>query len=88
MSSAVSLEYLSSLINQPSGLAGLDLTGKLSPSVLPAGSIETYRGVFATTAALVAAFPIGSIAVPPKVPIITTIIYANKAIPNIIAKKL
>ena len=62
MSSAVSFEYLSSLVNQPGGIAGLDGAGKLSPNVLPAGSVETYKGEFATVALLVAAFPSGSIA--------------------------
>jgi len=62
MSSAVSLEYLESLVNEPNGIAGLNSSGKLNPSVLPAGSVETYKGQFATTALLIVAFPVGSIA--------------------------
>lgn len=62
MASAVSLEYLNSQKGVPNGLASLDGTGKIPVSQLPAGSVETYKGEFATEAALTAAFPTGATA--------------------------
>lgn len=62
MSSAVSLEYLDSLSNEDYGIPRLDSMGKLNPSVLPAGSVETYKGIYATLVLLTVAHPTGSIA--------------------------
>ena len=62
MASAVSLEYLTSLEGAPNGLATLDGSGKIPVSQLPPTAVETYKGQFATSAALIAAYPSGSIA--------------------------
>ena len=62
MSSAVSLEYLQSIEGAVGGLATLDSTGKIPVGQMPAGSVETYKGVYATTALLIAAHPTGAIA--------------------------
>ncbi|MFA6860473.1 MAG: hypothetical protein WCR30_03710 [Clostridia bacterium] len=62
MASAISLEYLQSIEGANDGLATLDSSGKLTISQLPPSAIETYKGQFATSAALVTAFPTGSLA--------------------------
>jgi hypothetical protein len=62
MASAVSLEYLLALAGQPDGFATLDSAGKIPESQIPAGSIETYKGIYGTSALLIAAHTAGSIA--------------------------
>lgn len=62
MSSAVSLELLETMKGEPDGIASLDDTGHIPVDQLPAGSVETYKGIFATTAVLLAAHPTGLIA--------------------------
>lgn len=59
MASAVSLEYLNSQKGVANGIASLDGTGKIPVAQLPASAVETYKGEFATSAALIAAFPTG-----------------------------
>jgi len=62
MASAVSLEYLQSLFNQPGGLPTLlpatDPTnpGKISPAQLPAGALDSFKGEFADEEALTSAY--------------------------------
>lgn len=62
MASAVSLEYLNSQKGVANGIASLDGTGKIPIGQLPSGAVETYKGEFATSALLIAAFPTGSTA--------------------------
>ena len=62
MASAVSLEYLTSIEGQANGIATLDGTGKIPASQLPPSSVETYKGEFATSAALISAYPTGATA--------------------------
>lgn len=62
MSSAISYEYLQSVKGVANGIASLDGGGKIPVAQLPAGAIETYKGEFATSAALIAAFPTGLLA--------------------------
>lgn len=44
------------------GLATLDGTGKIPAAQLPASAVETYKGKYATTAALTAAYVTASLA--------------------------
>ena len=62
MGSAISYEYFNSLINEPHGIAGIGEDGKLPIGIMPGGSVETYKGIFATSVLLIAAHPIGSVA--------------------------
>ena len=62
MSSAVSLEYLQSIEGVANGLATLDGSGTIPASQLPAGTVETWKGVFATPAALTTAYAVGAAA--------------------------
>jgi hypothetical protein len=62
MAGIVSIELLDSMIGAPNGIAALDATGLIPVSQLPAGTIETFKGQFATSALLIAAFPTGNVA--------------------------
>lgn len=62
MASSISLEYLRSISGANSGLATLDSAGHLPVAQLPPEAVETYKGEFATSAALIAAYGTGSLA--------------------------
>jgi len=62
MASALSYELYVSKLGVADGVATLDATGKVPVSQLPDAAIETYKGEFATSAALIAAYPTGSLA--------------------------
>ena len=61
MASAVSLEYLISLLGAPGGIPVLDDSGEIPISQLP-NIIALFKGRFADEAALVTAFPTASLA--------------------------
>ena len=62
MSSAISYEYLNSVKAAANGLATLDGTGKVPLTQLPGGAIETYKGEYATSTLLIAAYPTANLA--------------------------
>lgn len=62
MASAISYEFLQNKLGAANGIATLDGTGKIPVSQLPIEAVETYKGEFATSAALVAAHPTGDLA--------------------------
>lgn len=62
MASSVSLELLNAKSGAANGLATLDGTGKVPVTQLPAAAIETYKGEYATSVLLIAAFPTGLLA--------------------------
>jgi len=62
VASAVSYELLISKFGTPNGVATLDGAGLVPVSQLPNGVFGPYRGQYATSDALFAAFPIGTYA--------------------------
>lgn len=60
MASSISYEYLASIEGTPNGLATLDGDGKIPASQLPSIA-EVYKGEFATSPALIAAFPTAAV---------------------------
>lgn len=62
MASAVSYELLQSKLGNVNGIATLDGTGKLPISQLPPEAVETYKGQYATSAALISDYPTASLA--------------------------
>lgn len=62
MASSISYEYLVSIEGVASGLATLDTGGKVPLSQLPNSVIETYKGEYATSVALIAAHPTANLA--------------------------
>lgn len=62
MASSISYEYLISIEGAANGIATLDGSGKIPVGQLPPGAIETYKGVFANSAELIAAYPTGATA--------------------------
>lgn len=62
MASAISYEYYNSKLGVANGVATLDGSGKIPESQLPAGAVETWKGVFANEAALTTAYPTGEAA--------------------------
>ncbi|MDF2865373.1 MAG: hypothetical protein K0R72_182 [Clostridia bacterium] len=62
MASSVSYELLQSKQGTANGLATLDANSKLLVSQLPAEAVETYKGEYATSAALIAAHATGLLA--------------------------
>ena len=62
MASAISYEFYSSKLGVANGLATLDAGGLVPVSQLPPAAIETYKGEFATSALLIAAYPTGALA--------------------------
>lgn len=62
MPGLVTVELLNSQKGAADGIASLDGTGKVPIAQLPAGAVETYKGVYATSAALIVAYPTASIA--------------------------
>ena len=61
MASSISYEYLVSIEGVANGLATLDNSGKVLTSQLPPEAIETFKGTYATSAALIAAHATGSL---------------------------
>lgn len=59
MASALSYELFQAKQGVANGIATLDATAKIPVSQLPAGAIETYKGEYATSALLIAAYPTG-----------------------------
>lgn len=80
MASAISLEYLNSIEGVANGVATLDGTGKVPASQLPSTAFETYKGDFATSAALIAAFPTAALADYAYVDATLSYWYWNKAL--------
>lgn len=62
MSAVISLPYLNAIKGANNGLATLDGSGKVPASQLPSSATETYKGQFATSVLLIAAFPAASLA--------------------------
>lgn len=62
MASSVSYELLQAKQGAANGIATLDGTGKVPVSQLPSEAIETYKGEYATSAALTTAYPSASLA--------------------------
>lgn len=62
MSSSISYEYLKSIEGASNGLATLDSNSKIPLSQLPSSVIETYKGEYATSSALITAYPTASLA--------------------------
>ena len=62
MASSVSYELFQAKQGVANGLATLDGSGLVPVSQLPAVAIETYKGEYATSAALIAAYPTGLLA--------------------------
>jgi len=62
MASSISYELFQAKQGVANGLATLDGSGLVLVSQLPAASIETYKGEYATSAALIAAYPTGLLA--------------------------
>lgn len=62
MASAISFEYLNSIEGVANGLATLDGSGKLPISQLPENIIETYKGEYLDSIALIAAYPLADLA--------------------------
>lgn len=59
MASSISYELFQAKQGVANGLATLDGSGLVPVSQLPAASIETYKGEYATSAELIAAYPTG-----------------------------
>ncbi len=62
MASSISYEFYQSKLGVANGVATLDGSGYIPVAQLPPGAIETYKGEFATSTALIAAYPTGSLA--------------------------
>ena len=62
MASSISLEYLLSIEGVADGLATLDSSGLIPVSQIPPTVLDVFKGEYATEAALIAAYPTGSIA--------------------------
>ncbi|MDD2505613.1 MAG: hypothetical protein PHF21_05045 [Bacilli bacterium] len=62
MASSVSYELLQAKQGAINGIATLDGTGKVPVAQLPASAIETYKGKYATSVALIAAHATGVLA--------------------------
>lgn len=62
MAGLVTVELLDSEKGAINGIASLDGTGKIPVGQLPAGAIETYKGIYATSALLITAYPTALIA--------------------------
>ena len=80
MSSAVSLEYLQSIEGVANGLATLDGSGTIPISQLPGGAVETYKGEYATSVLLIAAYPTANLADYAYVTATSSYWYWNKAL--------
>jgi hypothetical protein len=62
MASAVSYELFQAKQGVANGIATLDGSGTVPVSQLPASAIETYKGEYATSALLIAAYPVALLA--------------------------
>ena len=62
MASALSYELFVAKQGVPNGIATLDGSGTVPVSQLPPSAIETYKGEYLTSAALIAAYPLASLA--------------------------
>lgn len=62
MASALSYELFTSKLGVANGVATLDGSGLVPVSQLPPSAIETFKGEYATSAALIAAYPVGAVA--------------------------
>jgi len=62
MASAISYEFYSSKLGVANGLATLDGSGYIPVSQLPPSAVETYKGEYATSALLIAAYPLAVLA--------------------------
>ncbi len=62
MASAVSYELFVSKQGAANGLATLDATSKIPVSQIPASVVSSYKGEYADSAALIAAYPLASVA--------------------------
>lgn len=80
MASSISYEFYQSKLGVANGLATLDGTGKVPVSQLPSEAIETYKGEFATSAALIAAYPTADLADYAYVTATTSYWYWNDAL--------
>jgi len=80
MASSISYELFQAKQGVANGLATLDGTGKIPASQLPAAAIETYKGEYATSVALVAAYPIALLADYAYVTATLSYWYWNKAL--------
>ncbi len=62
MASAISYEFLQAKKGVANGLASLDTNGKVPVTQLPSEVIETYKGQYATSALLIAAYATATLA--------------------------
>ncbi|MCL2360591.1 MAG: hypothetical protein FWC73_02120 [Defluviitaleaceae bacterium] len=62
MASAVSYEYLKSIMGAPGGIPTLDGDGEIPSSQLPPTVVSPFRGAFTDVAALTTAHPTAGIA--------------------------
>ena len=62
MASAVSLEYLKSIQGAPGGIPTLDDKGEIPIGQLPPGAVSPFKGLFATQADLLSAYPTAEMA--------------------------
>lgn len=62
MASALSYELFTAKQGVANGIATLDGSGYVPLSQLPPSAVETYKGQYATSAALIAAYPSGLLA--------------------------
>lgn len=62
MSSSISYEYLKSIEGSNNGLATLGNDGKIPLNQLPNSVLETYKGEYATSSALITAFSTANLA--------------------------
>jgi len=61
MASAISYELFTAKRGAADGIASLDIDSKIPLSQLPDIAIDSYKGQFADTAALIAAYPTGEL---------------------------
>lgn len=62
MASAISYEFFQAKKGTANGIASLDTNGKILISQLPDEAIESYKGQYATSTLLIAAYPSASAA--------------------------
>ena len=80
MASAISYELYVSKLGVANGVATLDGSGYIPVSQLPPSAIETYKGEYATSALLIAAYPTATLADYAYVTATSTYWYWNEAL--------
>lgn len=80
MASAISYELFQAKQGVANGIATLNASGQLPTSQLPPEAVSAYKGTFATSAALIAAFPTATIGDYAYVTATTSFWYWNNAL--------